>query len=275
MYNLEFGASACGRKEPLGLADFEAYKKAGIGFMEISAKPEVYENYSWEEIYGYSQKTGVKIWSVHTPFHPDTLNLAHLDRNVREKTKKCYVEFLDHAKNVGAKVLVVHPSSEPIEDCDRDAAIKFSKESLSYLAGEASKRGIVIAVEDLPRTCLGNTAEELMELVSVDSRLKICFDVNHLLKQSHKHFFEVAGSKIVTLHISDYDFIDERHWLPGKGKIDWNEILDELQNIGYSNPFVYEVSLRNDDNENPEVKDYPTLSEGKANFDKLISRALI
>jgi len=266
------GASSAGRTKPLGLADFEAYKAAGIGYMEVSSTPEIYKEFYWDEVRRCSEKTGVKIWSLHTPFHPDTHNIANLDRNVREFTIKNYIEMFDHASLLGAKVVIVHPSSEPISDRDRPTAMTYSKESLSILAPQAQKRGIVIAVEDLPRTCLGNTAEELLELVSVDSRLKICFDVNHLLKQTHRHFIRTAGEKIVTLHISDYDFCDERHWLPGKGKIDWNEILELLESIGYSNPFMYEVRMRNDSDDDPERAKYPPLSEGKANFIKIMER---
>ena len=49
------------------------------------------------------------------------------------------------------------------------------------------------------------------------------------------------GRRILTVHISDYDFIDERHWLPGEGKNDWNAILAALQAVGYAGPFMYEV----------------------------------
>ena len=58
-------------------------------------------------------------------------------------------------------------------------------------------------------------------------------------------FIKNVGRKIVTLHVSDYDFIDERHLLPLKGKNDWKAILASLEkDAGYRGPFLYEVSGR-------------------------------
>lgn len=47
-------------------------------------------------------------------------------------------------------------------------------------------------------------------------------DTNHLLKDLTEEFIKNLGLKVVTLHVSDYDRIDERHWIPGKGVNDWN-----------------------------------------------------
>ena len=72
----------------------------------------------------------------------------------------------------------------------------------------------------------------------------MCFDVNHLLIESHKEFLRVAGHLVATLHISDYDFVNERHWLPGEGKIDWVALADGLDAIGYTDAFTYELGFR-------------------------------
>ena len=45
----------------------------------------------------------------------------------------------------------------------------------------------------------------------------------------------------VSLHISDYDFIDERHDLLGHGINQWGKLLDLLENAGYSGPALYEI----------------------------------
>ena len=51
------------------------------------------------------------------------------------------------------------------------------------------------------------------------------------------------GSSIVTLHVSDYDFIDERHMLPGEGKVDWKAVIEHLERLDYNGPWMYEVSM--------------------------------
>ena len=275
MYTLKMGASSAGRDYSLTKKDFLAYKNAGIEYMEFSTNADIYENADWQEIKRASEETGVKIWSVHAPFRSKDDNISNPDEAMRLKAIETYTEVFRNAAFIGAKIVIVHPSSEPISDEERPAYISRLKESLKVLAERAAQYGITIAVEDLPRTCLGNTAEELADIISVDERIRICFDVNHLLKQTHRHFIEVAGDKIATLHISDYDFVDERHQFPGNGKIDWKELLDLLESINYSGPFMYEVRMANTAQEVlPGTRYVGTLADGKANFEKVMERKI-
>jgi len=52
--------------------------------------------------------------------------------------------------------------------------------------------------------------------------------------------------KLFTLHISDYDGVDERHWLPGQGVIDWRAFVAALKDINYTGPFNYEIKINPD-----------------------------
>ncbi|MBR6634751.1 MAG: TIM barrel protein, partial [Clostridia bacterium] len=85
-----------------------------------------------------------------------------------------------------------------------------AKDSLSRLAEIADREGAVLCVEDLPRTCLGRNSEEIAELVSVDERLKLCLDTNHLFTEALPDYIRKFGKRIVTIHVSDYDFLNER-----------------------------------------------------------------
>ena len=51
----------------------------------------------------------------------------------------------------------------------------------------------------------------------------------------------MLGNRVKTLHISDHDYLDEQHWLPGEGKINWKEVVSALKEIGYEGVFNYEV----------------------------------
>ena len=72
--------------------------------------------------------------------------------------------------------------------------------------------------------------------------MRVCFDVNHLFHESHKDFIDALGEKIITLHISDYDYEDERHWLPGEGEINWEELVSLLKKINYQGVFMNEIN---------------------------------
>ena len=152
-------------------------------------------------------------------------------------------ELIKKASSVGVNKFVLHPSGEPICDTEREAHLYSAKESLNSLAEIASSCGGAMAVEDLPRTCLAHNTEEMLDLLSANEKLRVCFDSNHLTCDDNIRFIKTLGDKIITVHISDYDLVDEKHWLPGMGKIDWEELISLLQSINYQGPFMNEVNI--------------------------------
>ena len=81
----------------------------------------------------------------------------------------------------------------------------------------------------------------MLQLLEANPYLRSCFDTNHLLQEDPLVFIEALKEKIVTLHVSDYDFINERHWLPGDGLLDWKAVMKKLDEIGYRGVFMYET----------------------------------
>ena len=75
----------------------------------------------------------------------------------------------------------------------------------------------------------------------------ICFDTNHMLNENSEDFIRAAGSRIRTIHVADYDRVNERHWMPGRGVNDWNAIISALIETGYRGAFMYEVVKREGD----------------------------
>ena len=98
-------------------------------------------------------------------------------------------------------------------------------------------------VEILPRTCLGRNSGEMLDLLSADPRLRACCDTNHLLTEDLPGFIRRLGDRVETLHVSDYDGKDEKHWLPGEGVLPWPEVLAALAEVGYKGPWLYEIGL--------------------------------
>jgi sugar phosphate isomerase/epimerase len=134
---------------------------------------------------------------------------------------------------------VLHPSSEPIADSERKARLDCARKSIKELLPLAKEIGAVLCIENLPRTCLGRVTDELKYILEPFPELMVCFDTNHLLIESHEKFFYELGDRIGTIHISDYDRIDERHDLPGNGVIDWPAFHYMLRQCGYDGIFMY------------------------------------
>lgn len=56
-------------------------------------------------------------------------------------------------------------------------------------------------------------------------------------------FIHKVGKRIITTHVSDYDFVNERHWLCGEGDIDWEKLLKALNDVQYKGPWLYEIGF--------------------------------
>jgi len=243
---LKKGTSSCFFKE-WTLDNFMQLKNVGIDCFEISAN---YDNYmvNWDfpkncmKVAEDSRAAGIQFWSIHLPFSRK-LDISSFDDESRNLTIDTNMKLIEAAAKAGARVAVLHPSSEPITDDIRKERLARSKEAIIMLCKQCKKYNMQLAVENLPRTCLCNSAEEMVELLR-DTGANIIFDTNHSLKEDNLQFLDTlisSGIKIVSIHISDYDFVDERHRLPGDGINNWHGIFERLEKADYRGPLMYEV----------------------------------
>lgn len=209
----------------------------------------------------------IKIWSIHLPYGEE-VDISSLNRKIRKNAVKFYIELIQSASKIGIKTIVLHPSYEPVLDINREKQIKNCRKSLKILNYIANKLGMKIAVENMPRSVLGNTSKELISILKNIKNIGICFDSNHSLKEDNIEFLKnILKNKIpiYTVHLSDYDFMEERHILPGYGINDWKEIINLLKIMNYNGPMMYEI------NQNPLGKEKVTLKQIRENQEKFIS----
>ena len=236
------GLSSCGFA--LTEDSFRNLAQSNISAIEISMRAEQYAAINYKEVQELSGRYQIDLWSYHLPFGPfRVIDISSLHRELRENAINLYTELIAKAGDIGIDKFILHPSGEPIKDEEREERIKYSMQSLDRLAEIAHRHGAVIAVEDLPRSCLGNTAEEVHRLIGANDKLRVCFDTNHLLTDTNLNFIRTLSEKIITVHVSDYDFVDEKHWLPGEGKVDWNELFSALKDVNYKGVWMYEIGL--------------------------------
>lgn len=223
---------------------FGNYLKAGIKYMEVSMPYNFYPEIDYKSLKKWSQDYDVNLWSFHLPFDPFT-QIEISKKELCKATIEYYTELVAKASDIGIDKFIVHPSGEPIDDSERYDRKERSKESLFELSEIANKNGAVLVAENLPRSCIGKNSDEILELVSVHENIRVCFDTNHLLSEDMCGFVRKLKDSIVTMHVSDYDFTDEKHWLPGEGKTDWQALVSVLEEIGYKGIWLYEVPFVN------------------------------
>ncbi|MCE7070132.1 sugar phosphate isomerase/epimerase [Dyadobacter sp. CY327] len=228
-------------------------KASGIEHIEVNWKPELVNGTPAERLafaknfHRDAKKAGLVIWSTHIPYGKK-FDLAETDPQKRPDILRNAKEYIDLAMEMKVKQIVIHPSTEPIPDSERAAKIAACRESLKELSVYSKKKGASLNIECLPRTCLGNTSKEILQILDGIDNIGICFDSNHLLKETPQDFVKAVNKRIRTVHISDYDNVNERHWLPGKGIIDWNNVISALVEVGYKGSFMYEAVKKADNN---------------------------
>ncbi len=210
---------------------------------------------------------GVGCKSVHLNFGED-YDISVLDEDRRRQVVDDAKKGLTAAKTLKAEIAVVHGSDEPIADGERAARMKALRGSLRELCDAAKQSGVRLALELLPRTCLGHDSDEALEAVAglPEDVIGFCVDVNHVnLREDPAAVVRRLGPRVLTFHISDNDGVDERHWFPFEGIIDWKGFMRAVRDIDYGGQFIFETSGSMGD----DIEAY--LRELRARFDRLMS----
>ena len=199
-----------------------------------------------EEFKTLLKETGKQAISYHIPF----LALDDLSSPDELSRTRALSRFRAHYKAVQefeCKYLILHPSTEIRTNVksERDERIGQLRKSLQEMESEIRDLNVKLALEFLPRLCLGNTLSDMEQILDGmnEELFGVCFDVNHIMSQYTQipEMTRKLGKRLFTTHISDYTGIDECHWLPGHGVIDWKGFVEALKDIDYRGPFNYEI----------------------------------
>jgi len=240
-------ATSCGLFDPLTIREMNACRQAGLNALEIILFGGWISHYTGDlrsicrEVHGDMQAAGLTAWSIHLPFGWEW-DLSDPNPGQRQAILARCQKLLDEAAVLEPTKAVIHPSYEPLPPEERPARLAACQDALQILSRTAADLGMQLAVECLPRTCLGNTSIEILQLIDGIPEIGVCCDVNHLFQETPQNFITQIGSRLATVHISDYDGIDERHWLPGRGINDWPAVIRALAAVGYAGPWMFEVS---------------------------------
>ena len=248
-------ATACSTEAPLGKSlsrwnDFTVESASqdcakGLKYIEVTMNTIIGKDTAGvrERAAAYKAQidsAGIKIWSVHLPYSKH-IDISLVDSAKRAKAVNYVRDMMRVAAIFQPQHFVLHPSADTVVPDDRADRIENCRASIGELAPVAAEIGATLCIENLPRTCLGKNGQEMMTIIDGFDNVGICFDVNHLLYQNHADFLSsIAEGSIKTVHISDYNFTDERHLLPGVGHIEWAPVWQGIKDNGYKGVMMFE-----------------------------------
>ena len=180
------------------------------------------------------ERGDVEVGSIHIPFGAMTA-VGAADEYLRTSSVQFIREFLKVTSPLKCRNYTLHPSTEPIAEEDRAAHMAGLRKSLKELEDSARAQNAVFNLENLPRTCLGRDLAEMEEMLEdmPEDVFGYCVDVNHFcgFAKACPQIIAKLGPRINSMHLNDYDGVDECHWYPGLGVLDWPAIIREIRKL--------------------------------------------
>ena len=228
----------------------EAFRKSKLHNLEVSFCPYTQntpESELSEQLTRSLLREGiVSSASVHLPFlgggvswDPSALN----EEDRKAVVRRICALIRSHADMMAPHV-TLHASNEP-PLAEHPARMDQVCRSIEEMIPLAEELHFSVNVEYLPRTCIGNCAAELQNIMRRfnPEHVGICMDVNHVMDRWREvpDIIAELAPRIRTFHINDYDGIDEMHWFPGQGILDWPAIMREIRKIDHDVLLIFET----------------------------------
>jgi len=153
---------------------------------------------------------------------------------------------IEIAAQLGVRNVVIHPGGRQgaTTQAERDRILALNVEAFRRLGDLAGERGVRIGLENLARRGASMPYEMLDLLAAIDHRaIGITLDTSHanMIGLNCAAAIRAWGPHLIATHISDNDGSGDQHRTPGRGTIDWLEVVGALREVGYAGLLNLEI----------------------------------
>lgn len=197
----------------------------------------LYDDQSLEMLKSTADELGMEFEFIHSPWNGiNDMWTADTDPEIYFEIKKTIAQ----AKKYGAGGIIIHVSSGyyPPQICDKGL------DRYDRLVAYAKECGVNIAFENLRK--IGNVAY-MMQRYEKESHVGFCFDTGHAYCYTEKRipWLEIFGDKLMYTHFHDNygktgENVEDKHLLPFEGIIDYQSIIDKLDEYDYKGSIMLE-----------------------------------
>jgi sugar phosphate isomerase/epimerase len=182
-------------------------------------------------------------YSLHAPFAD--INIASPSKAMLSASMKRLKQSMEYANAIDAKLWVFHPGAKTgIGQFYPGADWKQNNQSIQQLWEKAEKLGLNIALENLPAKYyfFMSKAEDFARFYrETNLPVGVVLDLGHAnLEDQIEPFFKLLTDKIVHIHASDNNGVEDEHLGIGQGKIKYNWVAETLNKIGYDKSVIIE-----------------------------------
>ena len=176
--------------------------------------------------------------SIKEKFEP---SLSNDNPKLREWRINYTKQAIDLAEILDSKSVSITSGLDNI--ADSEICLKLFKDSLSQIGEYAEKKNILLAIEYEPYLLIDRSVK-VWKLLSGDFKnIGLNLDTCHaeVMNESLSEIISIFRQKIFHTHISDCKNKIHYHLLPGQGVINFEQMYDSLNEIGYSGYLTAEL----------------------------------
>jgi sugar phosphate isomerase/epimerase len=227
----------------------EWIRDAGFTIIEVCSFPAHLDYHDLETVRQASRRIHelqIEPYSFHAPF-ADHIDITSLDGGAREAALKDILTAAEAAAEIGARYFVIHPGPERsyFPDEERLQRMRWAAEGLNTLARRSRALGVALVLENmLPHLFFGHTEDVMWILGAMEGTdVGICLDTGHaflsgdLSTVAHK-----LSGHLWMVHASDNYGERDDHLPPGRGRIDWSALVEQLTRLRFSGGIILEIA---------------------------------
>jgi len=210
-------------------------KEAGFDSISVTGV-----NWGFNKYKDISDSLGLDWEFVHAPF--TNINSMWLEGDDYLRIFGNMKEAITHASLNGVPIVVLHLSSGWNPPEVNELGIKRFDELVKH----AAQKNVTVAFENLRNV---ENLEAIMEHYANTPNVKYCYDCGHEhCYTKDVDWIEKFGNKLCCVHIHDNFGIQEPeqectdlHYLPFDGEIDFKDMIDRLDKVGFEGTLMLEV----------------------------------
>lgn len=197
----------------------KAIKKAGFDSTSIWIDEDGHWEIDQNDIPRIIKDNGLILDYAHAPYQNinilwDQYKSQELGHEIEKYIRYCSLHEIP--------ILVIHLT----KGFKVKEANEYGLNVLKIIVEYAKDRKVQIAVEN---TKQNNVLDRVLSVIE-DKTLGLCFDTSHDNLYSDQKFsiLKKYQDRLLCLHISDNDGLSDDHWIPYRGKIDWEEFIEKF-----------------------------------------------
>ena len=225
-------------------------KRSGFGVIEVSSSPKHLDYHNKDLVKRAAEeieRLGIETYSFHAPFVND-IDISSPDKGKRDYSYREILSAAEAAAILRARYFVIHPGPEKNYNLSGDERVQrmsIVSGAMNHVSRRCSELGIGLIMENmLPHFIFGNTSDMLWIIGNLElENAGACLDTGHaLLTGDLYRVMYKLSCHLLMIHASDNNGIEDQHLPPGKGKIDWEQLIAKLRISDFNGMIMLEFN---------------------------------